>query len=95
LDIRSFAFRYACYSEFHWTPGVVASLPEPEAARLAILFEEIGAYTYRENKKSEGKSGGDGYQAGLKPGFVEDFSFGEEDDTDYWHFKDDGVEIVD
>lgn len=75
-------------------------LPEPEALRLAIVFEETGAYQYKKNKEAErGSSGGGeewgGVQPGLKTGFEEDFSFGSEDNTDYWHFKDDGVEIVD
>jgi hypothetical protein len=74
----------------------VANLPEPEAMRLAVIFEEVGAYTYRKNRETEGKvSSGGGEQPGLKPGFEEDFVFGEEDDTDYWTFKNDGVEIVD
>lgn len=75
-------------------------LPEVEAMRLAIVFEETGAYQYKKNREAESGSYGGGandwhVQPGLKQGFEEDFSFGAEDNTDYWHFKDGGVEIVD
>lgn len=65
---------------------------------LAIVFEETGAYQYKKNRELEsgvGRQGESGSKPGLQSGFEEDFRFGEEDDTDYWHFKDDGVEIVD
>lgn len=72
-------------------------LPEVEALRLATVFEETGAYQYKKNREVESShgSGADSVRPGLRSGFEEDFSFGEEDDTDYWHFKDGGVEIVD
>ena len=66
---------------------------------LAVVFEETGAYQYKKNKEMEsGHSGGGGSPqktAGLESGFEEDFSFGDDDPNDYWHFKDDGVEITD
>jgi hypothetical protein len=74
-------------------------LPEDEAILLAIVFEETGAYQYKKNKELESghssRGSGEGTKPGLQPGFEEEFSFGEEDETDYWHFKDDGVQIVD
>lgn len=58
-------------------------LSEEEATYLSVVFEETGAYQYKKNKEAEsGSSGGGG--AGLKAGFEEDFSFGGEDDNDYW-----------
>lgn len=74
----------------------MAALPEPEASLLAIVFEETGAYHYR-SKQAEPDSRGAGPagKSGLERGFEEDFSFGEDDPNDYWHFKDNGVEIVD
>lgn len=99
MDIHSFAFRYACYMEFGWNVEDVGMLPEVEAGRLAVVFEETGAYQYRKNREMESSHGSAQDQpithGGLRQGFEEDFSFGEEDDIDYWHFKDDGVEIVD
>jgi hypothetical protein len=100
LDIHSFAFRYSCYSEFGWDTEQVARLPEPEALRLAVVFEETGAYQYKKNKELDRGGGGGGggespSRGGLQQGYEEIFSFGENDDTDYLHFKDDGVEIVD
>lgn len=38
-------------------------------------------------------SGGSSTMQGA--GWEVDFEFGGEDNTDYWHFKDDGVDIVD
>lgn len=77
-------------------------LPEEEATYLSIVFEEVGAYQYKKNKEMESQTSGGGrgpegspHNTGLKAGFEETWSFGEDDDTDYWHFKDDGVEIVD
>lgn len=73
-------------------------LPEDEATYLAIVFEEVGAYQYKKNKELEREQGSGGEVetgTGLKPGFEENFRFGDDDDTDYWHFKDTGVEIVD
>lgn len=58
-------------------------LPEDEAAYLAVVFEETGAYQYKKNKEMESPSSG-GESAGLKPGFDQDFAFGAEDDNDYW-----------
>jgi ribosomal protein L15 len=66
-----------------------------------VVFEETGAYQYKKNKEMErGQSSGGGEtgargRSGLQQGFEEIFSFGENDDTDYLHFKDGGVEIVD
>jgi len=51
---------------------------------LAIVFEEIGAYQAKENKKVERKQAGDDYKFGLKQGFVEEFSFGDDDYNDYF-----------
>ena len=48
--------------------------------KLAIVFEESWAYQYKETKKQQRGEGSSGLQAG----FEEDFSFGEEDDADYW-----------
>lgn len=54
--------------------------------KLAIVFEETGAYQYKKNKEAEsgGRSGGEPYQTGLRPGFEEDFRFGDNDPNDYW-----------
>jgi hypothetical protein len=79
--VRSFAFRYSCYSEFGWSPEIIASLPESEAWKLAIVFEETGAYTYKKNKEMEKQSSKPG--GGPSEGFEEDFSFGGEDPNDY------------
>lgn len=72
-------------------------LDEQEATLLGIVFEEVGAYQYKKNKEAERNSGVEtgGDPVGLKPGFDEVFSFGETDQTDYLHFKDDGVDIID
>jgi hypothetical protein len=64
-------------------------LPEDEAMYLAVVFEETGAWQYKKNKEIERNSrsvgeGGETARTGLREGFVEDFSFGEEDDNDYW-----------
>lgn len=72
-------------------------LPEDEALLLAVVFEEIGAYQHKKNKELESNQGGAGqgasapapYRVGLKEGFEETFSFGEDDPNDYWHFKED------
>ncbi len=80
----SFAFRYACYSEFHWTPDVVASLPESEAQRLAVVFEEVGAYQYKTNKELERNSSRSHFDDSGSGGIWEEqFSFGGDDDHDY------------
>lgn len=50
------------------------------------MLEEVGAYQYKKNKEYERDTSGDS-QVGLRPEFEEDFSFGEEDDTDYLNFK--------
>lgn len=56
--------------------------------KLAVVFEETWAYEYRETKKANsGTSGGRGggvETGGASVGFEEVFSFGEEDDNDYW-----------
>jgi hypothetical protein len=49
--VGGFSFRLACYDGFHWTPDVVRSLSESEAAMLAIYFEETGRYQALLNKK--------------------------------------------
>jgi hypothetical protein len=63
-------------------------LPEEEAAYLAIVFEETGAYQYRKNKEMESQSHTSGSsetkKPGLEPGFEEIFSFGDDDPNDYW-----------
>jgi hypothetical protein len=66
----SFAFRVSCYSEFGWTPDDIPRIPLEEAERLAIYFEELGAYHYRQNKKyARGQdSGGDAWQTELELG---------------------------
>jgi len=73
-------------------------LTEEEATYLSIVFEEVGAYQYKKNKEMErdsGNSGGGGgempHQTGLKPGFEEIFSFGEDDPNDYWT----GTDLID
>ncbi len=45
----------------------------------------MSAYQQKENKKIEGRGqAGDDYKFGLKQGFEESFSFGDEDTNDYW-----------
>lgn len=61
----------------------MAHLTEDEAMKLAVVFEESWAYEYRERKKAESGSGGV-ETGGASAGFEEVFSFGEEDDNDYW-----------
>lgn len=54
---------------------------------LAVVFEETGAWQYKRNKEMERGHGGGGESTkapGLEEGFEEVFSFGEEDDNDYW-----------
>jgi len=51
---------------------------------LAVVFEETGAYQYKKNKEAERGSGGVSGDVGLKEGFEETFSHGEDDDNDYW-----------
>lgn len=81
---NSFGFRYSCYTEFHWDYEQVKKLPESEARKLAIVFEEVAAHQYRENKKAEKNRGArDTGESGFRPGFEEDFSFGEDDPSDY------------
>lgn len=69
-----------------WTPQIVSNLTEDEAMKLAVIFEESWAYEYRERKKAENNSGGSrGVETGgASIGFEEVFSFGEDDDNDYW-----------
>ncbi len=62
-------------------------LPEEEAIYLAIMFEEVGAYQYKKNKEMEHEGGGE-RESGLRPGFEEDFRFGEDDPNDYWQGTD-------
>lgn len=47
------------------------------------MLEESWAYEAKEMKKAN--RGGE--PVGLRPEFEEDFSFGEEDDNDYWDKK--------
>lgn len=64
---------------------------------MAIVFEETGAYQYKRSRETDTDSSRTGTKdrTGLERGFEEDFSFGEDDPNDYWHFKDNGVDIVD
>jgi len=56
---------------------------------LAVVFEETGAYQYKKNKEAErGQGGGASGGVGLKEGFEETFSFGEDDTNDYWQGTD-------
>jgi hypothetical protein len=66
----------------------VAHLTEDEALKISITLEESWAYEYKEAKRVRGESGG---EVGLRAGFEEDFSFGEEDDNDYWS----GTDLID
>jgi len=59
---------------------VVAGLPEPEALKLSVYFEEVAAYQFKKNKEDNRLTG---TSTGLKSGFEQDFSFGEEDNQDY------------
>lgn len=63
------------------------------------MFEESWAYEYRERKKESQSGGGRGAveTGGASVGFEEVFSFGEEDDNDYWDRPDitDGIPIED
>lgn len=58
------------------------SLPESEAQKIAIVLEETWAYEYKENRKAQSKSSGGG-ETGLRSGFEEEFTFGDDDDNDY------------
>lgn len=57
-------------------------LPEPEAIRLSIVFEEQAREQYRQQREQQRVSRGndEGY---TESGFETDFSLGEEDDQDY------------
>lgn len=59
----------------------MANLTTDEAMKIAVVLEETWAYEYKERKKL---NGGGSEPTGLRAGFEEDFSFGEEDDNDYW-----------
>lgn len=66
--------------------------------KLAIVFEESWAYEYKERKKAERGSDGRGVETGgASTGFEEIFSFGEDDDSDYWDRPDitEGIPIPD
>lgn len=54
--------------------------------KLAVVFEESWAYEYRERKKADSAGGGRGgvETGGASVGFEEVFSFGEDDDSDYY-----------
>jgi hypothetical protein len=84
-----------------WTPETVAKLTVDEAMKLAVVFEESWAYEYRERKKAESSSSSGGRggveTGGASIGFEEVFSFGEDDDSDYWDRPDitDGIPIPD
>lgn len=56
MPIESFSFRLACYEQFHWTPEQVKDVPLAEAERLAIYFEETGAYHHKLRKEAESNS---------------------------------------
>lgn len=56
MPIESFSFRLACYEQFHWTPEQVKDVPLSEAQRLAIYFEETGAYHHKLRKEAESQS---------------------------------------
>jgi len=59
---------------------VVGLLPEVEAWKLAIVFEEVGAYRYRSNKDMESQN----RMANTRgPGWEESFEFGSADENDY------------
>ena len=51
---------------------------------MAIVFEEVGAYQYKKSKEVESKQAGSDYKFGIKPGFEEEWRFGDEDTNDYW-----------
>ncbi len=55
---------------------------------MAVVFEETGAYQYKKNKEAERGSGGVSGGVGLKEGFEETFSHGEDDPNDYWQGTD-------
>lgn len=83
IPVDSFSFRFACYDAFGWDYDQVSKLPEPEAIRLAIVFEEQQREQYKQQKeaaKSTREAHTDGYS---EPGFVTDFTFGDDDDQDY------------
>jgi hypothetical protein len=99
IDIDSFPFRYSCYKEFGWDYNQVAGLPDSEAWKLAIVFEEVSAYEYKQNKEAAGKtSGGSGIQSNTGGGvWDEDLDFGGDDEHDYADRPDitDGVPLED
>jgi hypothetical protein len=78
----------------------VAGLPDSEAWKLAIVFEEVSAYEYKQNKEIAGKTGGGGSgiqsNAGVGP-WDEDLDFGGNDEHDYADRPDiiDGVPLED
>jgi hypothetical protein len=76
--VDSFAFRLACYEQFHWTPETVKNLTLSEAERLAIYFEESGAYSYRKRKEASTPS-----SAGGESSRVEFSLGGDDEDEDY------------
>jgi hypothetical protein len=54
---------------------------------LAIIFEESWGYEFSEMKKAKsgyGSGSGGGDHGGVSGEWEEVFSFGEEDDNDYW-----------
>jgi hypothetical protein len=79
----------------------VAGCPDSEAWKLAIVFEEVSAYEYKQNKEMAGKTSGGGSSGinsntGSGP-WDEDLDFGGNDDHDYADRPDIllGVPIVD
>lgn len=72
-----------CYDAFGWTPDEVLSLPEPEALRLAAVFEQQAVEQYKQHKqqqKSQATASSNGF---TEPGFDVEIAVGDEDDNDY------------
>ena len=60
-------------------------LPESEAKKLAIVFEETAKYQREQQKKAESQNSG--YEhggSGVEGAWEADFEFGSEDENDYW-----------
>ena len=76
-----------CYERFHWTPSDIPNIPEWEAARLSVYFEELAAYEHQKNKELEDErrrgSSGSGTQ-GRSERIEEIIPADDEEDEEEW-----------
>lgn len=58
IPAGSFAWRVTCYREFGWSASQVDEIMQRgwEADRLAVYFEEVGAYEYQQSRKYSSSS---------------------------------------